>query len=134
MTRFWSILRALLTLLLLAAGVGVYMLYDLVNGPTPSGLGRRAPLVRSLTLPSSRCFRMAFRGAQELPGEWAGRALDHPQVIEISLGDQEYMEPREDVTRALLQYSDVVAVSSYPYLFDSVVRGGGVPPDWFERA
>lgn len=135
-------------------------------------------------------------GAQDLPGPWGGRSLDHPEVIEaygnyldglvrrfrpdhlifafevnsafegledpllppllrlleatrerlarehpslplsleMALGDAAYQESREAVTRRLLGLSDAVVASTYPYLFDSVVRNGSeVPGDWFER-
>ncbi|MCH9647614.1 MAG: hypothetical protein K0U98_05200 [Deltaproteobacteria bacterium] len=57
-----------------------------------------------------------------------------PLVLEVVVGDDEYMEPRWRHTEPLFEFADVISISTYPYIFDSVAGNEArVPADWFER-
>lgn len=57
-----------------------------------------------------------------------------PLALEVVLGDEAWMKDRWVFTEALAERADVVGVSSYPYLYDSVVANQGrIPADWFLR-
>lgn len=55
-------------------------------------------------------------------------------IMEFVLYDRQSMKKREKVTRLFLPYTDIYAVSTYPYLVDGI--GGDIenlPVDWFAR-
>lgn len=56
-----------------------------------------------------------------------------PILLEFSLRNDEEMEARSEVVKALLPYTDMYAVSTYPFL----MTGGDpadIPRNWFSRA
>ncbi|MEM6448403.1 MAG: hypothetical protein AAF704_17815, partial [Cyanobacteria bacterium P01_D01_bin.123] len=63
---------------------------------------------------------------------------EYPELtvfIEFNLGDKPYMEERKDVIDALLPYSDLYALSTYPDHFDPIAGDATkLPSDWFTRA
>ena len=55
-------------------------------------------------------------------------------ILGFNLGDTEYMEERKEAIDKLLPYTDIYAVSTYPFKFDGI--GGdsaNIPPDWFTK-
>ena len=55
-------------------------------------------------------------------------------VLGFNLGDTEYMKERENVIQKLLPYTDIYAVSTYPFIYSGI--GGdsrNIPSDWFSK-
>ena len=57
-----------------------------------------------------------------------------PLFVEVVLGNDAYMKERWKITKAVLRYSDLIGVSTYPYVYDTVANDGSkMPKNWFER-
>ena len=55
-------------------------------------------------------------------------------VLGFNLGDTDYMEKRKAAIAKLLPYTDIYAVSTYPFKYDGI--GGdstNIPVDWFDK-
>ena len=63
---------------------------------------------------------------------------EYPDLVifaEFNLGDQPYMEERQEVISVLLSYSDIYALSTYPARFESVAGDASkLPPNWLSLA
>ncbi len=63
---------------------------------------------------------------------------EYPDLIifaEFNLGDQPYMEARQEVIAQLLNYSDIYALSTYPARFESIAGDATkLPENWFTLA
>ncbi len=58
-----------------------------------------------------------------------------PIFAEFNLGDEPYMQARKDVIAALLPYSDLYALSTYPARFETVAGDASqLSDDWFDIA
>jgi hypothetical protein len=74
---------------------------------------------------------MAKKVYTNLKAEYPGLSV----FAEFTLGDRSYMETRKEVIAALLPYSDLYALSTYPAQYEIVAGDASKLPDtWFEQA
>lgn len=82
--------------------------------------------------PARQAAFVAFLG--EVYAGLRARYPELPLFVEVVLNADDYMTPRWAATEAVLEHSDLVGISTYPYIADAVAANEGrVPADWFQR-
>ena len=86
------------------------------------------------TDPASPAFQSMLGFAQKT---YAALKAAHPDIkigIEFMLANADYMASRKAVSDALLPFTDIYAVSTYPFHYDGVAGDArNIPEDWFTQ-
>lgn len=107
---------------------------DLIQRLNPDYLMYGFEIDAAIIDPESARFQKLLVMVREVYTTLKQEYPDLKVVLGFNLGDAEYMEQRKAAISKLLPYTDIYAVSTYPFKFDGI--GGdasNIPADWFTK-